>query len=110
MKNIWKELYPAGMTLIEIVVSLAIIAIIAVGFLTAFSTGARFVSDAGRKTGAGFRAFGQAEITLEQKDKDPAPSGLVMTFSSDNSTVTSEGNVETFTDSNVSVTIFQPKY
>lgn len=100
----------AGMTLIEIIVSMAIMAIIAVAFLAVFSTGFSGVAHAGNKTESGFRAFGQAEITLLQKDKDPSPSGLTLTFSSDLSEINAEGNVESLSDDNVTVTIFQPKY
>lgn len=99
-----------GMTLIEIIISIAIIAIISVAFLAMFSSGFKGVVRAGNLTESGYRAFGQAELTLMQKDNEGSPSGLLLTFTSDGSTVNAAGNVESLSDSDVTVTIFQPKY
>ncbi|KUK71915.1 MAG: Uncharacterized protein XD91_1647 [Clostridiales bacterium 38_11] len=103
-----------GMTLIEVVVAMAIIALIAAAVLSVFTTGFAAIKRAGNKSEAGFNAHSQIEITLNKRDTDPSPSNLTITFSSDGSAFNSLGNVETVTHtinrSDVIITFFQPKY
>ncbi|WP_128425961.1 type II secretion system protein [Gudongella oleilytica] len=103
-----------GFTLIEVIVAMAIIGIVALSVLSIFTNGFSWITLAGDKSEAGFETQRQTEIVLNQKDSDPSPSNLTITFSSDSSTITALGNVETLSQpirtGSVSITVFQPKY
>ncbi len=103
-----------GMTLIEVLVAMAIIGIVAISMLSLFSTGFSFIVRAGEKSETSFGTHKQIEVALNSKDVDVSPSNLVLTFSSDNSTIESKGNIEVFSleigKTSTSITVFQPRY
>lgn len=103
-----------GFTLIEVIIAIAIMGIIAIGMLSLFSTGFAFIMRAGDKSEAGFNAHSQVEASLNQRNSDLIPSNLKLTFSSDGTFKTAEGNIETLSHtinkSEVIFYFFQPKY
>jgi len=104
----------SGLTLIETIISIAIIGIIAIGILSVLSSGFAFIMRAGDISDATFRSKSQIETTVNSFNTDPSPTNLSIVFSSDNSTISAKGQVETITQNvgniEVDITFFQPKY
>ncbi|PKM57813.1 MAG: hypothetical protein CVU98_04240 [Firmicutes bacterium HGW-Firmicutes-3] len=66
----WKD--NKGLTLIEVVISIAILGIVAIAFLSMFSFGYTHVTNAGHKSDAGFLAHQAAEQEIAGGTIDPS--------------------------------------
>lgn len=100
-----------GMTLIELIVSIALIGIIVVGFLPAFTVGFAMIAKAGSTSKAQYNTQAQTE-----KDLSSGPSVTSDTLDikfSDNSTIQSSGQIKsqssTVNGRQVNVTFFIPQ-
>lgn len=101
-----------GVTLIEIIISLAILGIIVVSLLAMFSTGFTFIARAGQRSEATFDNITQVEDVL--KERNSTTSDDIPIVFSDSSTIDAEGSEESevvpFTGSEVEFFYFHPKY
>jgi prepilin-type N-terminal cleavage/methylation domain-containing protein len=93
-----------GMTLLEIILSLAIIGIIAISFLPLFTSGFIWVKNAGNETKAAFVAQQSMEkrlsgqiVTETEILNNPKQSNIIIsvTFNGMSKVVTSKGDLET---------------
>ena len=99
-----------GFTLIEIIVSLAIIGILSVSFFTIFTSGFTYIAKAGNRSVAGFSTQNVVEQTLINI---PLQSTSYMTITlPDTSTIRVYGNTisktTNYNGGHVDITFFQP--
>lgn len=103
-----------GMTLIEVIISMAIIGIIAISMLSMFTSAFVFITRAGNTSEALFQAHKQIETILTQNSAAVTPTDIELEFSSDGTVITSKGNTITvnylINNSEVEITFFHPKY
>lgn len=102
-----------GFTLIELIISIALIAIIAVSMLTIFSVSMRMTSAAGTRSKAAYEAQGNIESELTSNNTDMS-SNITLT-STDGTTNISVDGIETtenvtINDTTITIEYFQPTH
>jgi len=101
-----------GLTLIEIMVSIAILGIIVLGTLAMLTSGFRLITLSNWHNKSTFNAQSAVEQALMVRNTNPAATGIVLTFG-DGSTVSAPGEirqtVETVNNAASDVWFFQPK-
>ena len=102
-----------GMTLVEIIISIAIIGILGITFFSMFTSGFKGVVRAGNKSTASYDAQAKIEETLNDKPSagDPGNTHLRINFN-DSTYIDIEGKLETqsttVNNSQVDITVFNP--
>lgn len=103
-----------AMTLVEVIVAMAVIGIISISMITLFTSAFVHIARAGNTSEALFQAHKQIETVLVHKSAELTPTNIELTFSSDGTTIISEGNVikvnYLINKSEVEITFFHPKY
>lgn len=102
-----------GFTLIELIVSIALIGILSIAFLSMFLTGFRFIKKAGNRSTASFDAQASTETAIQSRPASGASGNTNITFNlSDGTTINVEGKLQTqsktINNTNVDITIFNP--
>lgn len=101
-----------GLTLIEIMVAIAILAIIVLGALSVLGSGFRMITLSNWHNKSTFDTQTAAEQGLFIKNTNPSAAGVLITFS-DGSTVTAPGELrrasQTVNDVAADIWYFQPK-
>jgi prepilin-type N-terminal cleavage/methylation domain-containing protein len=94
-----------GFTLIEVIVSIAIIGIITITFLSIFTTGYKTIMNSGHRSADDFSTQTKVENALNSA---PATnSGLTITLPGP-TTITADGEVKSLNTGQVTITFFAP--
>lgn len=103
----------AGLTLIETIISIALIAIIALSMLTVFTVGMKMTASAGTRSKAVYEAQGNVEQDLTTNNTNPL-STVTLSSTDGTTTITVDGieTTESVTIGNTTIAIdyFQPTY
>ncbi len=105
MKNKINNKNKNGFTLIEVIISIAILGIISISLLTLFTTGFKFITNSGRRSADDSDI--QTEVENALNSAPDTNTGLVITLP-DSSTINGDGEVKTETSGDVTVTFFVP--
>lgn len=103
-----------GMTLVEVIISMAVIGIIAVSMISLFTSAFVLITRAGNTSEALFQVHKEIETVLTNNSVADTPTNIDLKFTSDGTIVTSKGNHLkiniTVNKSNVEISFFHPKY
>lgn len=94
-----KKLASNGFTLVEIIISIAILGIVAVGVLPGFLSGFKIIIKSGDRSSAALntQAVIEQDIRIQPTHNEEGNINMTIDFSSDSSNITIEGRVDTET-------------